>query len=107
MPKQKATANSVVNGRTTVHVDHSESSGLLHPNNSLSTADIQLPVPGSSSSSAVAATRYGSSPGRAPSPARKPSIASTTSSTWKLKYQDFMPQDSPCADSWTNTESFQ
>ena len=108
MPKQKSKSSvSRQRDRATpdslVNMDHNESSGLLHPTTSQSTTDSQLPVPGTSSvTSSVTSARYGSTP-----LARKPSVASNSSSSWKLKYQDFMPTPHDTTDAWTNTESFQ
>lgn len=113
MPKQKSTSSSrstdkstpdsVANGRTN-QVDHNETTGLLHPGTSQSTSELQIGL-----RSSTTAARHGPSPGRTSSPVRKPSIASTSSTTWKLKYQDFLPRtlESFSADSWKTNESFQ
>ena len=79
-------SDSVANCRT---IEHNESTVLLRPGTSHSATDIRA-----TSTSA----------------ARHSSISSTASaSTWKLKYQDFMPRplDSHSADSWKTVESFQ
>jgi len=112
MPKQKSksssrntdlsTPESVANGRTS-YGDHNESTGLLRPGTSQSSSEIQR-------APSAGTARYGPSTGRSSSPGRNPSIASTASTTWKLKYQDFMPrplEDSLSADSWKTMESFQ
>ena len=117
MPKQKSksssrgmdmnvSADNVANGRATSAVEHKETTILLHPGTSQSSSDLQLPVPSSS------VARYSPIPGRSSSPVRKSSAASNVSSTtasWKLKYQDFMPRPPsgpPSADSWKTTDSF-
>ena len=111
MPKQKSksasrktektTGDGMLNGQTG-HVQHNETTVLLRPDSAISTSDIQR-------QSSATAARYGPTLGRPSSPVRKTSVTSTSSTTWKLKYQDFLPRplDSLSADVWKTMESFQ